>query len=53
VEVLPETAAEIAAKNGPKSLPGIPLPNFVPDFRGKMDKRAADGTSSAAMGGRQ
>jgi len=53
VDVLPETAAEIAAKNGPKSLPGIPLPNFVPDSRGKLDKRAAGGTSSAALGGRQ
>jgi len=50
--MLDETAAEIAAKNGPKSLPGIPLPNFVPDFRGKLDKRAAEGTSSAVLGGR-
>mmetsp|Transcript_10226 Transcript_10226/g.20006 ORF Transcript_10226/g.20006 Transcript_10226/m.20006 type:complete len:136 (+) Transcript_10226:441-848(+) len=52
-DVLPETAAEIAAKNGPKSLPGIPLPNFVPDSRGKLDKRAKEGTSSAILGGRQ
>eukprot|EP00468_Gymnochlora_sp_CCMP2014_P002935 CAMPEP_0167754710 /NCGR_PEP_ID=MMETSP0110_2-20121227/8422_1 /TAXON_ID=629695 /ORGANISM="Gymnochlora sp., Strain CCMP2014" /LENGTH=440 /DNA_ID=CAMNT_0007640621 /DNA_START=231 /DNA_END=1553 /DNA_ORIENTATION=+ len=52
-DVLPETAAEIAAKNGPKSLPGIPLPNFVPDSRGKLDKRAAEGTSSAILEGRQ
>lgn len=44
--VLPETPAEIAMKNGPKSLPGIPLPSFVPDFRGTLDKRAAAGTSS-------
>lgn len=53
VDPLPETAAEIAAKNGPKSLPGIPLPNFVPDFRGKLDKRAGQGTSSAVLEGRQ
>mmetsp|Transcript_4361 Transcript_4361/g.7946 ORF Transcript_4361/g.7946 Transcript_4361/m.7946 type:complete len:526 (+) Transcript_4361:40-1617(+) len=52
-DVLPETAAEIAAKNGPKSLPGIPLPNWVPDSRGKLDKRAAEGTSSKLLGGRQ
>eukprot|EP00471_Norrisiella_sphaerica_P004626 CAMPEP_0184488226 /NCGR_PEP_ID=MMETSP0113_2-20130426/10605_1 /TAXON_ID=91329 /ORGANISM="Norrisiella sphaerica, Strain BC52" /LENGTH=452 /DNA_ID=CAMNT_0026870735 /DNA_START=365 /DNA_END=1723 /DNA_ORIENTATION=- len=52
VGVLPETAAEIAAKNGPKSLPGIPMPSFVPDFRGKLDKRAAIGTSSEFQGGR-
>jgi len=45
--VLPETQAEIALKNGPKSLPGIPIPaQFVPDFRGTLDKRAAAGTSS-------
>lgn len=52
-DVLPETAAEIAAKNGPKSLPGIPLPNWVPDSRGKLDKRANEGTSSELLGGRQ
>merc|ERR1712178_286422 len=46
VKVLPETAAEIALKNGPKSLPGIPLPSNVPDFRGMLDKRASAGTSS-------
>jgi len=53
VDVLPETAAEIAAKNGPKSLPGIPLPNWVPDSRGRLDKRAQEGTSSAILEGRQ
>jgi len=53
VSPLPESLAEIAAKNGPKSLPGIPMPSFVPDFRGKIDKRSANaGTSSQLQGGR-
>mmetsp|Transcript_4650 Transcript_4650/g.9058 ORF Transcript_4650/g.9058 Transcript_4650/m.9058 type:complete len:495 (+) Transcript_4650:161-1645(+) len=52
VSPLHETAAEIAAKNGPKSLPGIPLPSFVPDSRGQLDKRAKEGTSSQFQGGR-
>jgi protochlorophyllide reductase len=46
ISVLPESPVEIAAKSAPKSLPGIPLPNFVQDFRGQLDKRAKEGTSS-------